>query len=148
MIIETAITDDIPELCQLLAELFNQEVEFAVDYEAQAKGLYAIITNPEVGMVLVARKQHRIIGMINILFTISTALGGRVAVFEDMVVMPNERGSGIGSRLLTAAIETAKQQGCKRITLLTDSNNPLAHQFYKKHGFTESQMVPFRMLLT
>ncbi len=148
MIIEKATTDDIPELCELLAELFNQEVEFEVNYDAQAKGLYAIITNPEVGMVLVVRKQRKIIGMINILFTISTALGGRVVVLEDMVVMPNERGSGIGSRLLTAVIDTAKEQGCKRITLLTDSNNKLVHQFYKKHGFTQSQMLPFRMLLT
>jgi GNAT superfamily N-acetyltransferase len=148
MIIEKATTDDIPELCELLAELFNQEVEFAVNYAAQAKGLYAIITNPAVGMVLVARKQRKIIGMINMLLTISTALGSRVVILEDMVVLPNERGSGVGSRLLTAAIENAREQGCKRITLLTDSNNKLVHQFYEKHGFTQSQMLTFRLLLT
>ncbi|MGZ8191124.1 MAG: GNAT family N-acetyltransferase [Methylococcaceae bacterium] len=148
MYIEKATADDIPSLCKLLDLLFSQELEFKSDQSAQETGLRAIIENPDLGTILVTRKNNRIIGMVNLLFTISTALGGRVAILEDMVVSPTERGSGIGSSLLDAAIITARESGCKRITLLTDDSNKIAHQFYKKHGFNLSPMVPFRLMLT
>lgn len=115
--------------------------------EAQIKGLSTIINNPELGTILVYREGSEIMGMVNLLFTISTALGERVAILEDMVVSPKARGSGIGSELLSHAISFARTYGCKRITLLTDSGNQGAQRFYAKHGFTASSMAPFRLSL-
>lgn len=86
-------------------------------------------------------------GMVNLLFTISTALGGRVAILEDMVVRPGYRSCGAGSKLLQAAMDFAKSAGCHRITLLTDRANESAQRFYKRHGFTLSEMVPLRLSL-
>jgi ribosomal protein S18 acetylase RimI-like enzyme len=85
--------------------------------------------------------------MINLLYTVSTALGARVALLEDMVVLPQFRGVGAGSKLLQAAIAHARASGCKRITLLTDGDNEAAQKFYSNHGFTASRMVPFRLKL-
>lgn len=147
MIIDRATVDDISELCGLLASLFSQELEFKPDANVQARGLRAIVTNPEVGIILVARHNGKLVGMVNILFTVSTALGAKVAILEDMVVLPDERGAGVGSGLLAAAIATARENDCKRITLLTDSDNETAHLFYEKQGFTRSQMLPFRLML-
>ena len=98
-------------------------------------------------LVLVARREGRIVGMVSLLFTVSTALGGRVALLEDMVVYPAERGVGVGSRLLREALGLARERGCRRITLLTDGSNDLAKAFYAKHGFAVSGMVPMRLLL-
>jgi len=148
MIIEKATVEDITELCYLLDILFSQEMEFKTDSNVQQSGLRAIITNPDVGVILVARHNDKLVGMVNILFTISTALGGRVALLEDMVMLPSKRGSGVGSRLLNAAITTARENDCKRLTLLTDSDNEIAHGFYEKHGFTRSPMLPFRLVLS
>jgi GNAT superfamily N-acetyltransferase len=148
MIIEKATVEDITELCCLLDILFSQEIEFKPDANAQKRGLRAIITNPDVGIILVARHNDKLVGMVNILFTISTALGGRVALLEDMVVLPSKRGSGVGSRLLNAAITTARENDCQRLTLLTDSDNEIAHGLYEKHGFTRSPMLPFRFMLS
>lgn len=148
MIIDKATLADITELCGLLALLFSQEEEFKPDAAVQAAGLRLIVQNPEVGSILVARRDGKLVGMVNLLFTVSTALGSRVAILEDMVVLPTERGSGVGSRLLTVAIASASENGCKRITLLTDSCNEIAHSFYEKQGFTQSQMLPFRLMLT
>jgi GNAT superfamily N-acetyltransferase len=147
MVIEKATVQDITELCGLLDILFSQEMEFKPDAEAQERGLRAIVTNPDVGIILVARHNEKVIGMVNMLFTVSTALGGRVALLEDMVVLPSQRGSGIGSRLLNAAISTAREHHCQRMTLLTDNDNTTAHGFYERHGFTRSPMLPFRRKL-
>lgn len=147
MIIDLATVHDIPTLSNLLAALFAQEAEFTPNPEANQRGLARIINNPGIGAILVARKDHQIIGMVNLLFTISTALGEPVALLEDMVVFPEARGQGIGSQLLAAAIAHARQQGCQRITLLTDHDNQAAQAFYAKEGFALSSMVPMRLSL-
>jgi ribosomal protein S18 acetylase RimI-like enzyme len=147
LIIETATLEDIAPLCDLLAVLFSQEAEFSPDHQAQQTGLQAIISNPDIGIILLARHNNKVVGMVSLLFSISTALGGRVAILEDMVVLPDKRGVGIGSELLTAAISTARDSGCQRITLLTDSDNAIASGLYEKHGFVQSAMLAFRRLL-
>ena len=139
--------DDIPGLCELLDLLFEQEIEFRPARSLQSTGLQQIIDFPERGRILVLRQGDSLIGMVNLLFTISTALGGRVALLEDMIMRPEYRGSGAGSELLQAAINLAELSGCRRITLLTDQTNESAQRFYKQHGFNLSEMVPMRFFL-
>lgn len=147
MHIDTATPSDIPALTELLSILFGQEAEFTPDEAAQGRGLAQIIANPSIGAVFVARDAGSIVGMVNVLFTVSTALGERVVLLEDMVVAPGARGGGTGSQLLSHAIEWARAQGCKRITLLTDRTNQAAQRFYARHGFTPSSMEPMRLHL-
>ncbi len=131
---------------ELLGLLFAQEAEFQPDRSLQSSGLHKIIDSPECGQILILREGNSLVGMVNLLFTISTALGGQVAILEDMVVHPDYRGSGAGSKLLQAAIDFAKSAGCRRITLLTDKTNEAAQRFYKRHRFGLSEMIPMRLL--
>jgi GNAT superfamily N-acetyltransferase len=85
--------------------------------------------------------------MVSLLFTISTAEGGPVCWLEDMVVRPHQRGSGVGSLLLHHAIEHARGNGYRRITLLTDRVNAGAIRFYGRHGFRPSEMNVLRLHL-
>ena len=147
MKIEVAKVSDIPALCDLLESLFNQEAEFESNQDAQIRGLKSVIENADVGDILVARDNGRVIAMVNILYTISTALGARVGILEDMVVSKARRGSGIGSELLEKALKFAREKGCQRITLLTDHDNDSAQRFYQRHGFSLSTMVVFRKSL-
>jgi GNAT superfamily N-acetyltransferase len=145
--IRVAQSQDIENLVGLLNVLFSQEVEFKPDAHLQAAGLSKIITDSAVGRILIAVDEGKVVGMVNLLYTISTALGGRVAILEDMVVDQSARGSGIGSDLLTTAIEMCCADGCKRITLLTDAHNIDAQRFYERVGFQRSEMIPFRLML-
>ena len=145
--IEPAREADLPALCGLLELLFTQEAEFRPDRTAQARGLRRILERPEAGCILVARQDGVVAGMCNLLYTESTALGARVALLEDVVVAPHARGGGVGTRLLQGAIDTARAEDCRRITLLADRHNEGAHRFYQRHGFAPSDMVPMRLLL-
>lgn len=147
MQITLANISDIPALCKLLAMLFSQEADFKPDHEAQSRGLARIMNSPETGLIIVARQDSQIVGMVNLLYTMSTALGDRVALLEDMVVSDNIRNSGVGSQLLEQAIQFARLNGCKRITLLTDRANGSAQRFYQRHGFGCSTMIPLRLSL-
>jgi len=144
MQLREATIDDIPELCELLNYLFEQEEEFKPNTEIQSEGLRNIISSSDVGVIVIAIDSNKVIGMVNILYTVSTALGSRVAILEDMVVSPKVRGTGVGSKLMKYSLDLAKQNGCKRITLLTDFDNDGAHRFYQQHGFIRSSMVAFR----
>jgi RimJ/RimL family protein N-acetyltransferase len=143
--IEPATLDDLPELAELLYDLFSQEEDFVPDREKQMRGLRLILEQPSRGRIFVLRSPNRIIGMINLLITISTAEGGFVLLLEDLVIHRDHRGQGYGTRLLEYAIDFAKKKNFLRITLLTDRPNKRSLRFYLKNGFVESGMVPMRM---
>jgi GNAT superfamily N-acetyltransferase len=145
--VRPATLDDVPALAALLGQLFAQEAEFSPDPVLQARGLTALIGDKGSGRILVAEKDSRPVGMVNLIYVISTALGARVAMLEDVVVDKTCRGNGIGTKLLASAIETARSDGCQRITLLTDADNINAHKFYESFGFARSAMVPLRLML-
>lgn len=148
MPIEPATLSDIPRLCELLAILFTQESEFSPNPTLQAQALRAILDEPETGTILVLREADGVVGMVSLLYTVSTFLGGRVALLEDMVVEPAQRGKGRGGELVQGAIEQARKAGCRRITLLTDGHNMAARKFYETVGFQQSFMQPYRLHLT
>jgi rubredoxin/GNAT superfamily N-acetyltransferase len=145
--IRTAVSSDVPRCSKLLEILFNQEHEFTVDAEAQTKALAIITGNPELGCIFVVEINGIIEGMVMLLFTVSTFLGKKVALLEDMVVAPEWRGKGFGSKLINHAIKFAESEGFGRITLLTDRDNEMAQRFYKSKGFSQSEMVVFRKML-
>jgi GNAT superfamily N-acetyltransferase len=138
---------DMDRLDFLLTLLFAQEADFCANSAKQRAGLERIIADPRIGHILVLRRQGEIIGMVNLLYTVSTALGGTVAILEDMIIHPDHRGGGAGSSLLQGALGFARQVGCLRITLLTDHDNSGAIRFYGRHGFSRSAMVPLRTIL-
>ena len=146
MTISIATESNIEALCDLLNILFTQEADFVSDREKQRMGLKEIIEHPEIGEIFILEKDDTIVGMVSLLYSISTALGGRVAILEDMIIHPDHRGQGAGILLLTHAIEHAKEVQCKRITLLTDTDNEKAISFYKKQGFVISGMIPLRLI--
>ncbi len=144
---QSATRADIPQLSELLTLLFTQEADFRPDPEKQCAGLQRIIADPGIGDILVLKRGSEVVAMVNLLYTVSTALGESVAILEDMVVHPDYRRGGAGSRLLRGAIEHCREKGCRRITLLTDHDNSGAIRFYERHGFTRSSMVPLRLAL-
>ncbi len=145
--IEPATIDDIPHLADLLAILFAQEADFTPDRDRQVRGLQQILTAPTTGCIFAARSESTVIGMVALLFTVSTAEGEPVCWLEDMIVHPDWRGSGLGSRLLQYAIDYARAHHCARITLLTDQTNAGAIRFYERQGFQQSAMIALRLHL-
>ena len=147
VVIEPATFEDLDELSDLLGALFSEESDFRPDREKQLRGLRLIFEQPNRGRVFVLRQDNNIVGMINLLFTISTAEGGFVILLEDLVIHKGYQGKGYGSRLLEYAINFAKQKNFVRITLLTDRPELRSQKFFLRHGFSESSMMPMRLLL-
>lgn len=143
-IVREAQRSDVGRCAELLGILFGQEHEFVPDAQKQRRGLEMIMEEPGRGTILVYEEEGIIWGMVLLLFTVSTALGAKVAILEDMIVAPAARGKGVGGRLIEEAVAFAARNGLARITLLTDHDNEAAQKFYLKSGFTKSEMVVLR----
>jgi len=139
---------DLDQLADLLAELFTLESDFRPDREKQLRGLRLILDNPALGRLFVLRDQGRVAGMANVLITVSTAEGCRVAVLEDVIIRNEYRSKGLGRRLVEHILCWARMEGMTRVTLLADRDNRAALGFYRKLGFKHSHMAVLRKQLT
>ena len=54
---------------------------------------------------------------------------------EIVTIDALREGEGIGTALLEAVVDAAREAGCKRVQLLTTNNNVRALAFYQKRGF-------------
>ena len=131
----------------MLGLLFDQEAEFRPDAAKQTAALKLILSDPVRGRIYVARDGRRPVAMASLLFTVSTAEGGKAAWFEDLVVHPDYRQQGTGQKMLAYVISQAKAEGVLRITLLTDMQNERAQALYRRAGFVGSPMRPMRLKL-
>jgi GNAT superfamily N-acetyltransferase len=145
--IEPATLEDLPELVSLVMALFELEEDFQPDPVLQEKGLRLILEQPNRGRIFVIRTDYQIIGMTNLLFTISTAMGGFVILLEDVFIHPDHRGQSYGTELIQYVIAFAKKKDFARITLLTDQISDESQHFFEKFGFQRSHMIPMRLVI-
>ena len=84
---------------------------------------------------------NKLIGMITIIIEQKLIHGSSsVAHIEDLVILPEYRGSGIGKELLEFAKNFAKNNNCYKIIL--DCDKKLI-PFYEKSGFKEGAVQAF-----
>jgi GNAT superfamily N-acetyltransferase len=146
--VEMATLDDLPALTELVMDLFSMSAgDFKPDRALQERGLRLILEQPNRGRIVVIRNEDKIFGMVNMLFTISTARGGFVILMEDVVIHPHHRGQGYGTMLVNHVVEFAKQKNFLRITLLTDKISAESQEFFQKQGFIYSNMIPMRYMI-
>jgi GNAT superfamily N-acetyltransferase len=142
---EPASAKDLQQMVELLGQLFEQEAEFTPNASKQEVALKMILADPKIGKLYVAKEGSKVVAMASLLFTVSTAEGGKAALFEDLVVSPDHRKQGIGAKLLEYVIGQARAEGVLRLTLLTDMQNEQAQVLYRKLGFVGSPMKPMRL---
>lgn len=145
--VEPATIEDLPALTELVMNLFDLSGDFTPDRAVQERGLQLILEQPNRGRIFLVRTHDQIFGMVNLLFTISTARGGFVILMEDVVIHPDHRGQGYGTMLIDYVAEFAKKKHFKRITLLTDRISAESQEFFKKQGFEYSNMIPMRRII-
>lgn len=145
--VEPATLEDLDTLVAFVMSLMDEEADFRADRLCQEQGLRLILEQPSRGRIFVVRNDHTMVGMVNLLFTISTATGGFVINMEDVYIHPDHRRQGYGGLLMDHVKNFAREKGFFRITLLTDKISAASQQFFQKHGFTFSEMIPMRLML-
>lgn len=141
--IRPAVYSDLEALTSFLEILFSIEEDFFFNKTLQRRGLELMLTNVRC-CVLVAEVNGQAVGMCSGQLTISTAEGGPALLVEDMVVLGDYRGQGIGQRLMAKVAEWGKTKGVSRLQLLADRNNPPALEFYNHLGWQTTELICLR----
>ena len=64
------------------------------------------------------------------------------AYLEELYVVPERRGEGLGRALLEAAMEAAREHGADHIDLGTSTDDSAARALYESAGFTNREGKP------
>lgn len=143
MKIRAAKKKDINDLTDLLKQLFSIEEDFIFDGVKQKKGL-GLLLDSDRAMILVAEESGAVIGMVTGQLVISTAEGELSLLIEDMIVNRQQRGKGVGRKLLQVMADWANQRGAHRMQLLADLNNHRAFSFYERAGWDRTSLLCLR----
>jgi len=141
VVIRKGLPTDVEPLTRLLGLLFEIETDFTFDQERQRCGLEMLLAEDEQCCLVVAEVDRKVVGMCSGQLLISTAEGGFKAIVEDLVLVRDLRGLGIGRQLLQAIESWAVRQGAKRLDLLADRRNSLALKFYRQDNWQPTELV-------
>ncbi|GAA2191972.1 MULTISPECIES: GNAT family N-acetyltransferase [Streptomyces] len=137
--IRDATGDDLPAIVAMLADdPLGAQRESPDDLTPYRSALERLAADPNQHLV-VAVREGRVIGTLQL--TIIPGLshkGATRALIEGVRIHADERGSGLGSRLIEWAIDTARRLDCRMVQLTSDKTRTDAHRFYERLGFTAS----------
>jgi RimJ/RimL family protein N-acetyltransferase len=129
-LVRLAAIEDIDSIMDLYEAVASEgryiAAELPVDREALRPRWAESIEDPD-GALFVAETNGEIIG--------SASIQGRALAHLGMQVAEAHRGRGVGSSLVEACIEWAKEAGAHKITLEVWPHNEVAIALYEKFGF-------------
>ncbi|MDN3266538.1 GNAT family N-acetyltransferase [Streptomyces sp. MA15] len=145
--IRPATTDDVLAIVAMLADdPLGARRESPDDLAPYLTAMDRLRADPNQHLV-VAVRGGRVVGTLQL--TIIPGLSRRGAtrsIIEGVRVHADERGSGLGSRMMEWAIDTSRREGCRLVQLTSDNTRTDAHRFYERLGFTASH-VGFKLAL-
>lgn len=99
----------------------------------------AIEASPENTLFVALDAAGEPVGMFQFTVLPGLSYGGRLrAQIEGVRTRGDQRGKGIGARMMAFAIDAARERGCVLIQLSTNKARSDAHRFYARLGFEAS----------
>ncbi|MFF0751172.1 GNAT family N-acetyltransferase [Streptomyces sp. NPDC004267] len=97
--------------------------------------------------VVVAVRAEKVVGTLQLTIVPGLSRRGMTrSIIEGVRIHADERGSGLGTRLIEWAVEESRTQGCGLVQLTSDVTRADAHRFYERLGFEPSH-VGFKLSL-
>jgi len=121
----------------LVSAYWDHEAIAGRDPQRIALQLERLLTNPELGDAWIAAEDGMAIGYLLAVYVFSLEHLGLTAEIDEFFVLPRNRGSGAGARLLLAAEAKFARRGCTNVSLQLAKGNDAARRFYHRHGFAE-----------
>ncbi|MGF1735641.1 GNAT family N-acetyltransferase [Photobacterium satsumensis] len=128
--IRHATMEDGPAICALLSQL---------GYQATLASIEAML-NGNRQPTLVFDDEGTLFGLMTLVTFLYFPTGEQICRITSLVTDKDKRGKGIGSTLIEAAKNYAKQHNCQRLEVTTSLSRYQAQQFYAKQGFEKRSL--------
>ena len=132
--IRAAIPADVPEILRLVTELADYEKLSHMVVGTEAMLHEALFGERPCVEALVAERGGRTVGFALYFTTYSTFLARPGLYLEDIFVVPERRGRGIGRSLMLHLARVANERGCGRMEWAVLDWNESAIRFYEALG--------------
>ncbi|MEK6249743.1 MAG: GNAT family N-acetyltransferase, partial [Planctomycetales bacterium] len=132
-----------PKHCASVEQLINEYVQDPLETgqplreDVRTRLVRGLQENPT--LVLLAQQDEAYVGIAVCLRGYTTFSARPALNIHDLAVTSTCRGQGVGSALLEAVEERARQSDCARLTLEVRAANQDARRLYERFGFTGSQ---------
>lgn len=124
---------------------FNVEFDSPTPSAEQLTARFGVLLGREDQLAFLAGDPPA--GFAYLTLRLSPYYDGPVALLEELYVVPHLRGRGIGTALLTTAVETVRQRGCEELQINVDEVDLDTRRFYERHGFVNVEPgTDWRML--
>lgn len=127
--------DDLPAVCQLLAELGRPPVKKPL---AWLRAIYARHLADSATASLLALRGDQPIGFLSLHFRERLCQRKPEAWIPDLIVTEAEHGRGAAQALLARAVQLSRRRGCFRLVLESHYHRQRAHRFYLREGFLDA----------
>jgi ribosomal protein S18 acetylase RimI-like enzyme len=118
----------------LLAAQFDEHA-IALSHDALASAVHAMVSDERIGVVIVAVEGDRDVGVCAAPLTFTLEVGGLAGWIDELYVVPDARGRGIGTQLLDAATALLRERGARAVDLEVDRDHTRACALYERAGF-------------
>lgn len=140
--IRRAVEDDEKAVLTLLFSLGYPNIERTIF----ANVYHDVLQHPEMVIYLAIEENGKALGMMSLSHRPQLRLAGTILCIDELAVLTEARGRGIGQKLLSKARDVAKELGAKRLELHTNrSRESYKRQFYIKNGFLEANSALMRV---
>jgi GNAT superfamily N-acetyltransferase len=147
LLFRRATADDIPEIVALFADDGLGRGRETPDDLAPYYAAYERVAADPGQHLTVVERGGRLAGVLQLSVIPGLSRRGTTrSVIEAVRVHRDERGSGLGTRLMEWAIEESRSLGCGLVQLTSDAVRTDAHRFYERLGFTGSH-IGFKLQL-
>ena len=132
--VERATLTNKETLSKLLQRQFG---EHAIPFSAEILGsaIEEMLRRSDLGLFLIAKKDNHEIGFAAISYAWTLEHGGKSAWLDELYVLPEHRGMGVGSLLVEKVVEEAQREGCRAIDLEVEDEHRRAERLYERKGF-------------
>jgi len=138
--IQTAQPADLGPILQMLRTQL-EEHDVVLTAQALQRATQGLIDDHAVGRILTARLSGELVGVAVISFLWTLEHGGPAAWLDEVYVEPTRRGAGIGRKLVEAAMQVARDNGCIALDLEVDAGHEAAERLYERMGFRRHRRV-------
>lgn len=113
----------------------------------ELEALRALLGRSDLGYILVVRQAGRAVGCAALCWGYSIEYGGRDAFLDEIYLVPDERGRGLGRRMLDRLAIEARRAGAGAVHLELMPEDARAANLYLREGFADrgSRMLTRRL---
>ena len=135
--IRPASAADVAGLVELVRQYWAFEKIEGFDADATAALLIRFFGQPHLGCAWIAEDGTKAVGYLLACYVFSLEHGGLTAEIDEFFLLPEQRGGGLGRRLLEVAEQAFTAAGCTNVALQLGRTNDAGRAFYSRCGYRE-----------